>query len=419
MSVVEFGRAARFLGDQIKKTRQRPARVPIIIKNYLKRTFAGAVVWRCRQWLRQNSRLSFTSKFVGETNQPWPAPSWMGTDPDGGSWAELLSTAPTIIHVWPSAGFPLGAASAIGPILRHRPVHFLVMPCWTIEQTGQSEFLAQTAASYLNDHPKHQITFLGNTLREAELMRREGYAAVTINQNCLLDETVFKPMPEIEPIYDAVYNARLSNQKRVELARAIDKLALVYFYYRGDGSPAEFHALHARLAAMMPNARFINELTPDGCRAISGQEVNRVLGQSRVGLCLSPVEGAMRASIEYLFAGLSVVSTPSLGGRDYFFDDEFCIICEPDARSVREAVEALIARNVPRDYVRAKTLARVGLERKRYINLVQELIDRAGGNMRFEERFWQLTRGETIMRMRLMKEFSETVSRLTPSSPPQ
>ena len=212
MSVVEFGRAARFLGDQIKKTWQRPARVPIIIKNYLKRTFVGA-------------------------DQPWP---------DGGSWAELLSTAPTIIHVWPSAGFPLGAASAIGPILRHRPVHFLVMPCWTIEQTGQSEFLAQTAASYLNDHPKHQVTFLGNTLREAELMRREGYPAVTINQNCLLDETVFKPMPEIEPIYDAVYNARLSNQKRIELAGAIDKLALVYFYYRGDGSPAEFHALHAR-----------------------------------------------------------------------------------------------------------------------------------------------------------------------------
>ena len=168
---------------------------------------------------------------------------------------------------------------------------------------------------------------------------------------------------------------------------------------------------------MMPNARFINELTPDGCRAISGQEVNRVLGQSRVGLCLSPVEGAMRASIEYLFAGLSVVSTPSLGGRDYFFDDEFCIICEPDARSVREAVEALIARNVPRDFVRAKTLARVGLERKRYINLVQELIDRAGGNMRFEERFWQLTRGKTIMRWRSMKEFSETVSRLYESEP--
>jgi glycosyltransferase involved in cell wall biosynthesis len=221
-------------------------------------------------------------------------------------------------------------------------------------------------------------------------------------------------MPEIEPIYDAVYNARLSPWKRHELAREIDKLALIYFYHGGDLSPAQFHAEHARLAAVMPNARFVNELTPDGCRLILGEQINRILAQSRVGLCLSEAEGAMRASIEYLFAGLSVVSTPSLGGRDYFFDDEFCTICEPDPRSVREAVRALVARNVPRDYVRARTLARVDLQRRRYIDLVQELIDQAGGNMRFEERFWQLTRGETIMRWGSMRKFSETVSRLVP-----
>jgi hypothetical protein len=89
---------------------------------------------------------------------------------------------------------------------------------------------------------------------------------------------------------------------------------------------------------------------------------------------------------------------------------------------VREAVGALVARNIPRDYVRARTLTRVDLQRRRYIDLVQELIDRADGKMRFEERFWQLTRGETIMRWRSMKEFSETVSRLVPAvehcSPP-
>lgn len=308
--------------------------------------------------------------------------------------------------------FPLGAASVIGPILRRRRVHFLVMPCWTIEQSGYSKGLAQIAAAYLTDHPRHQLTFLGNTTRETELMRGEGYAAVTINNNCLVNDAVFKPMPEMEPVYDAVYNARLCFDKRNELAKDIDRVAFIYYYYSGDGSFAEFHALHARLSAMMPNASFVNNLTTDGCQWLSGEEINRVYAQSRVGLCLSPVEGTMRASIEYLFAGLSVVSTPSLGGRDYFFDDEFCIICAPDPRSVRDAVDALLARNVPRDYVRAKTLARVEFERSRYIGLVQKLIDRAGGNMRFEEQFWQLTRGQTILHYRSMKEFSETVRRL-------
>jgi glycosyltransferase involved in cell wall biosynthesis len=200
--------------------------------------------------------------------------------------------------------------------------------------------------------------------------------------------------------------------KRHDLAKEIDNLALNCYYDRSERSPAEFHADYARIAAMVPNARFVKELTPDGCRWVAGEEINLLLAQSRVGLCLSEAEGAMLASIEYLFAGLSVVSTPSLGGRDYFFDDEFCIICAPDPRSVREAVDALLARNVPRNYVRAKTLARVELERGRYKDLVQELIDLAGGNMRFEDHFRQLTRGQTILHFRSMKKFSETVSRL-------
>ena len=98
----------------------------------------------------------------------------------------------------------------------------------------------------------------------------------------------------------------------------------------------------------------------------------------------------MRASIEYLFAGLSVVSTPSLGGRDYYFDDEYCIIAAPNPRSIRGAVEALITRAVPREYVRAKTLARVEVDRARYIAFVQGLIDRARGSAQFADRFSNL-----------------------------
>jgi glycosyltransferase involved in cell wall biosynthesis len=339
------------------------------------------------------------------------APLWAADDPNSGTWAETLSISPPMFHVWPSTGFPVGAAGVIGPILREFPAHFLVMPAWTIEPPELNEELSRAAAAYLADHPRHKIAFLCNTPRETELMRAGGWVAVTINQNCLMNDAVFKPLPEIEPVYDAVYNARLSPEKRPELARNIDKLALIYLYDSFAGSPADFHVAHARLQAMMPTANFINKLTPEGCEWIDGWKINNVLAQSRVGLCLSPVEGAMRACIEYLFAGLPVVSTPSLGGRDYFFDDDFCIIAEPDPRSIRDAVDALVARNIPRDHVRSKTLAKVELERSRYIGLVQELIDEAGGSGRFEARFWELTRGLTIMRWRSMKEFSETVAR--------
>lgn len=348
-------------------------------------------------------------------NGPTPKqpPIWAPPDPDAGTWAEVLSITPTIIHTFVSTGFPLGAASVVGPLLRDRAAHFLVMLAWSLESPRSNEDVARVTAAYLADHPRHHVTFLCNTPREEQLLRANGCAALTINHNCLVDDTVFKPIPDLTPVYDAVYNARLSPQKRTELAREVDRLALIYFYNAYDGSPAEFHAIHAGLRALMPGAHFANQLTPDGCEWLNGSRVNQIYAQSRVGLCLSPIEGAMRASIEYLFAGLSIVSTPSLGGRDYFFDDEFCIIAEPDPRSIREAVDAVIARNIPRDYVRSRTLARVEPARRRYIDLVQELIDRAGGTFPFEDRFWQCTRGVGLIRWRSMKEFSSTVMKLS------
>jgi len=338
-------------------------------------------------------------------------PPWAAADAAGSTWAEILSISPTIIHVWPSIGFPLGAASAVGPLLRKRSAHFLVMPAWTLEQPGSSAALAAIARSYLVDHPRHRLTFLCNTPRETELMNAEGQVAVTLNQNCLVDDMAFRPLPGVEPVYDAVYNARLSPDKRHELAVEIENLALIYFYDVYEGSPQAFHERHARYMALLPTARFVNPLTPDGCRWLPKHEVNLVLAQSKVGLCLSPVEGAMRAAIEYLLAGLPVVSTPSMGGRDHYFDDEFCLIAPPDPRSVRDAVLALIARNPPRDYVRAKTLARVEADRRRYIALVQDLIDRAGGREQFSDRFWKCTRAETILRWRSMDELSATLGK--------
>jgi hypothetical protein len=338
-------------------------------------------------------------------------PIWAPIDPQQGSWAELLSASPIIIHTLPSGSHPLGAASVVGPMLRDRPIHFLVMACWTIEPPPSNAKLARIATAYLASHLLHKLIFLGNTQRETDAMLGHGFAALTINQNCLVNDSIFRPIPGVEPIYDAVYNARLNPAKRNDLAREIEKLALIFYHNPLEVPLSSLIAEKARLAAMMPTTHFINELTDDGCQFLSPQEVNGILAQSRVGLCLSAVEGAMLASMEYLLAGLSVVSTPSLGGRDYFFDDEFCIIANPDPRSIREAVDALVARNVPRHYVREKIVARIGSERSRYIGFVQELIDRNGGKTNFADRFLEFTRGRTIVNYRSMQEFAEIVGR--------
>ena len=97
----------------------------------------------------------------------------------------------------------------------------------------------------------------------------------------------------------------------------------------------------------------------------------------------------MYASMEYLMAGLPVVSTPSRGGRDLFFHPDTTIIARDDPREIRQAVEALKARAVPPEVVRATTLRLVQRERERFNAFVERLggVARAGTDPRWSFAF--------------------------------
>ena len=219
-----------------------------------------------------------------------PAP-WQATGEADSAWASLLSSDPLIIHTWFSVGFPLGAASALGPLLRHRKAHFLIAPCWTVEPDGDRRYMVDKMRSYAAEHPLHRLTFLGNTNRETQFMAEDGFESVTVNHNCLMDDAMFRPLPHVSPIYDAIYNARISPQKRLELAAEIERLAIVSSFSSFEYTVPQFHAERERMGALMPHATFLNKLTPTGCEWYPPGRVNALLAQSRIGLCLSPLEG--------------------------------------------------------------------------------------------------------------------------------
>jgi glycosyltransferase involved in cell wall biosynthesis len=91
----------------------------------------------------------------------------------------------------------------------------------------------------------------------------------------------------------------------------------------------------------------------------------------------------MLSSMEYLLAGLPIVSTPSEGGRDLFFDPEYCLIVPPDPRAVRDGVAALKARQIPRERVRQKTLAKIEPQRRAFLALLDDFLERHGYAPRF------------------------------------
>jgi len=84
----------------------------------------------------------------------------------------------------------------------------------------------------------------------------------------------------------------------------------------------------------------------------------------------------MYAATEYLLCGLPVVSTPSLGGRDEWFDTRFVRIVPDDATAIAEAVRELISLNLSPHLIRQETLRRVVEHRRRFFDLVQSIYDR-------------------------------------------
>ncbi len=85
-----------------------------------------------------------------------------------------------------------------------------------------------------------------------------------------------------------------------------------------------------------------------------------------------------------MLCGLPVVSTPSLGGRDVFFDDRFCVIAEDNAEAVAAAVRDLADRDVDPYLVRNSTLEKLTAHRSRFRHFVTELQLAANAQPTFE-----------------------------------
>lgn len=218
------------------------------------------------------------------------------------------------------------------------------------------------------------------------MLEEAGLPATFLNKNIMVSDQIFRPLEDGAVELDAVYNARFIPGKRHELAAAIPRVG--YIAYVEEQRRTEFLELYQQVLARNPDHVLLNRLVDGLPDSMSHRQVNAALSRAAVGLVLSEVEGSSYVAVEYLLAGLPVVSTPSLGGRDVFFDPEFCVICEPDAAKVRDSVAALRSRSIPREYVRARTLAKIQPERDRFLAIVDDMIEALGGERRFDGGVW-------------------------------
>ncbi len=325
-------------------------------------------------------------------------------------WARRIGRRVPIFSGLSVPAAPLGPATVVGPLLGNQRAWSLVTPSWTVENEQTLAAILAAYRAHAAAWPEHRIMFLCSAPAEVLRLQAHGVPAIFSHQNIMVSERRFAIDAAAEKSFDAVYVGKMAPYKRHHLASAVPSLALIY-YQIDRGQSDYLAAVHAAL----PRAEFINEtwlnsgalrlanpraaamarrmLAGRGYVVLPAEAVAATVNRARVGLCLSEEEGPMYAATEYLLCGLPVVTTPSRGGRDFFFDPEFTLTVDPDPEAVRDGVAELARRAVPAERIRAATLRRIAHERARLRAFLAALFVEEGIGEEFEESWAAMFRG--------------------------
>jgi len=306
-------------------------------------------------------------------------PSW----PERPCAASVVSADPLIIFTLTGMDLPLGLGTVFADRYGDYPATFFITPAYTIEDDWITRHTHERAERQRARNRNQNFIFCCNSTGEVELLARFGEVVHLINQSIVVSDQTFRPIYGANVEFDAICNASLWPLKRHELAAEVAKVAYVTYYFDGIGTKAEVQPRLDMLRYPPPGHRLLNPIVDDLPVMLPLEAVNEACSRAAVGLCLSPYEGAMQASMEYLLAGLPVVSTPARGGRDTFYRSEYCIVADPNPRSIREAVDELRRRAIPRDYVRTRTLELVNAQRQKLLALFDAVLAGNGAKDRF------------------------------------
>ncbi len=277
---------------------------------------------------------------------------------------------------------PSKLAVYLQPPLAHLDLTIFYRAGWTMEDEASRLDRIAAIKDAQTRFPRHRYILAAGTPREVELVAPSGGRVEFLNENAFIDEHSFVPATEGAPVFDAVLDAQIAPYKRLELAAGVARLLVLTYIYEGRFVQSYGDRIRSSLGhATWANGNFWDE----SYHRLSRSEVADWYKQARVGLCLSAVEGPNLASIQYLLADLPVVSTPSLGGRDVFFSDEYAAVVPPEPSAVARAVEQFVRDRPPAMSIRRKTLEKIYEFRRRF----GDILVRECGHLVLDEAWWR------------------------------
>jgi hypothetical protein len=229
------------------------------------------------------------------------------------------------------------------------PVVWLLAVPWHMSHQPMVDGLKFLLSRVAELAPNHRCLVLCNTPEDGFVCEQLNFNYLLVHQNQFVDRSSFKPLQR-EKKYDAVMNSAFREYKRHWLATKISSLSLISYFLEPDAV--------AGIKSTLPQAVIANE-AENGSSWLSWSAVNEAYNAAKCGLILSDVEGGNYASIEYLLAGLPVVTTVNIGGRDRYLDGRFCSWVNADPDSVAKAVYNYTRLAIDPQFIRTETIRKL------------------------------------------------------------
>jgi hypothetical protein len=291
----------------------------------------------------------------------------------------IVSIDPPILL---AGAHPSRLAKYLQPALRGKNLTIFYRAGWSLEHRFTFDDRISAIRSAQRQFPLHRYIFAVNTPHEAEQVRAAGIRAEFLNENAFIDEFAFHPQETQPKEFDAVIDAQIAPYKRLELAGLVRSLLVITFTMSERFNADYGNLVRARLA----HATWANRPFWDNTyQKLNRAQVAETYRRARVGLCLSAMEGANLASIQYLLSGLSVVSTKSIGGRDVFFDPAYARVVDATAEAVAGAVDNFVRNGIPPGEIRRRTLEKIWPIREHF----GEILTRELGHPAIDETWWK------------------------------
>jgi glycosyltransferase involved in cell wall biosynthesis len=153
---------------------------------------------------------------------------------------------------------------------------------------------------------------------------------VNVVPNYVETET-FRPQPKAHTGFSVVYVGRLAPEKNLSAlvdacSGAVNQLQLI-------GSGPETDALKLRAEKQKTNVKFLGN--------IGNHALPAILNAADVFVLPSLYEGHPKSLLEAMACGLAVIGTRVPGIQELIRDGETGLLCEPDATSIKSAIQRL------------------------------------------------------------------------------